>query len=160
MTRAQELAAAFVKEIDAVIKTVEALTDEQWRLKTAGEGWLVCVVARHIATRTGFLGLDGIISGNPTQVFEDLNNLDARNAQDAREFADCTRDETLELLRGFSYRVEQLVAGLTDDQLKLRGEVMARGLVTAAQWIPLMMISHVRAHHESIIQAVSKNSTP
>jgi|TARA_B100001971_G_C17910557_1_gene392646 hypothetical protein len=160
MTRAQELAAAFVKEIDAVIKTVEALTSEQWRLKTAAEGWPVCVVAHHIATRTGFLGLEGILSGNPTQVFEDLNNVDAQNAQDAREFADCTKDETLEHLRHFSSRVEQVVAGLTVDQLKLRGEVMARGSVTAEQWVAIMMLNHVRAHHESIIQTVSQNSIP
>ena len=132
MTRAQELAAEFVKEIDAVIKIVEALTNEQWRLKTAAEGWPVCVVAHHIAIRTGIDGLDGILSGNSQMVLDDssVNNLDARNAQD---FADCTKDETLVQLRHFSSRVEQLVAGLTDDQLKARGEVLARGLVTADQ---------------------------
>ena len=51
MTRAQELAATLVKDFDAVIKTVKALTEEQWRLKTSSEGWPVCVVAHHIAAR-------------------------------------------------------------------------------------------------------------
>ena len=159
MTRAQELAATFVKEFDAVIKTVEALTNEQWRLKTAAEGWPVCVVARHIATRTGIDGLEGILRNNPDWVFQDLDNLDARNAREAREFADCTKEEALDLLRRSSSRVEQLVAGLTDDQLKLRGQVLARGLVTAEQWIPIMMINHVPVHHDSIIQTISQNPT-
>ncbi len=83
MTRAQELAAAFVKEIDAVIKTVEVLTGEQWRLKTAAEGWPVCAVAHHIGTRIGIVGLEGILKGDPTLTFRDIDQLDARNAQDA-----------------------------------------------------------------------------
>jgi transposase len=155
MTRAQELAAAFVEAIEAVIKTVEALTEEQWRLKTSAEGWPAGVVAHHIAARSGILGLEGIVSGNPSLLHMDLSNIDAWNAREAREFADCTKEETLDLLRHISSRVEQLVAGLTDDQLKARGEVLARGPVTTDQWIVVMMLTHVRSHHESIIQTVS-----
>ena len=155
MTRAQELAAAFVEAIEAVIKTVEALTEEQWRLKTSAEGWPAGVVAHHIAARSGILGLEGIVSGNPSLLHMDLSNIDAWNAREAREFAGCAKEETLDLLRHISSRVEQLVAGLTDDQLKARGEVLARGPVTTDQWIVVMMLTHVRSHHESIIQTVS-----
>ena len=159
MTRAQEFAATFVKEIDAVIKTVEGLTDEQWRLKTASEGWPVCVLAYHIAARTGMPGLEGIISGKPTLIFEDLNELDARNARDARMFANCTKVETLDLLRDTSSRIGQYIAELTDDQLKIRGDLHVIGAAaTAQQWIPLMMINHVPVHHESILQTVSQTT--
>ncbi|MFQ5934308.1 MAG: hypothetical protein ACE5KI_06670, partial [Dehalococcoidia bacterium] len=92
-------------------------------------------------------------------IWDDLNEVDARNARDAREFANCTKEETLDLLRQFSSRVEQLVAGLTDDQLKARGEVMARGSVTAEQWIAIMMLNHVPEHHRSILQTISQNPT-
>jgi hypothetical protein len=159
MTRAQELAAAFVEAIKPVIKTVEALTDEQWRLKTAAEGWPACAVAHHIAARSGIGTLDGILSGNPTLVYEDLNDMDARNTRDAREFADCTREETLDLLRHTSSSVGQVIAGLTDDQLKARSEALAR-VVSADQWIAIMMLNHVRAHHDSIVQTVSQSSPP
>ena len=160
MTRAQELAAAFVEEIAPVIETVEALTDEQWRLKTASEGWPAGVVAHHIAARPGIDGLEGILTRNRQMVAQDLNDLDAVNARHAREFADCTKEETLDLLRHTSSRVGQLIAGLTDEQLKAHGEVMGRGVVTAEQWIPIMMLTHVRAHHDSIVQTVSQNSNP
>ncbi len=163
MTRAEELAAAFVEAIDSVIKTVEALTGEQWRLKTAAEGWSVCVVAHHIAVTSGIMGLEGILSGNPTLIIEDISNIDERNAQHAQEFADCTKDETLELLRHISSRVEQLVAGLTDDQLKARkvarSEGLARVPVTDEQWIAIMMLTHIASHHDSIVQPVSQNPT-
>jgi hypothetical protein len=160
MTRAQELAAAFVEEIDAVIKTVEALTDDQWRLKTATERWPVCVVGRHIVARSGVEELERILSGNATQYWADTIELDAANAQDALDFTDCTKEEALDLLRGLSSRVEQVVGTLTVEQLKARGEVLARGPVTADQWIAIMMLNHVVAHHGSIIQTVSQNSTP
>ena len=159
MTRAQELSAAFVKEFDAVIKTVEALTDEQWRMKTSGEGWPACFAAHHIAERSGIVGLDGILSANQTRIFEDLNDLDARNAREMREFADCTKEETLDRLRLTSSSVGQLIAGLTDDQLKIRGEVIARGPVTAGQWITIFMLNHVREHHDCIVQTSSQKST-
>ena len=89
----------------------------------------MCVVARHIATRTAIVGLEGILSGNPTQCDEDLNNLDARNVRRARDFADSAKEETLELLRHTSSHIGHLVAGLTDEQLKLGGQVLARGMV-------------------------------
>ena len=120
----------------------------------------MCAVAHHIATRIGIVGLEGILSGDPNPTFRDLDQLDARNAQDAREFADCTKDETLESLRSFSSRVENLVAGLTDDQLKTRGEVLARGLVTVDRWVAVFMLTHVGAHHDSIVQTISQNPTP
>ena len=160
MTRAQELAAAFAEAIEPVIRTVEALTDEQWRLKTAGEGWPACVVAHHIAARSGIDTLEGILSGNRQMVVDDLNEMDARNALDARELANCTKEETLDLLRHISSRVEQLVAGLTDDQLKTRGEALPGMTVTADQWIAIMMLNHMREHHDSIVQTVSQSSTP
>ena len=161
MTRAQELAATFVKEFDAVIKTVEALTNEQWRLKTVSEGWPACFTAYHIGLRTGFVGLEGIISGKPTLIFEDLNELDAQNARELREHANCTNEETLEFLRHTSSRVGQVLADLTDDQLKTRGDsLLTRGAATAEQWIGIMMINHVRVHHDSILQTISQNPTP
>ena len=158
MTRAQELAAAFVEAIDSVIKTIETLTDEQWRLKTAAEGWPACVVAHHIAVRSGIVGLEGILSGNPTLIYQDISDIDARNAQHALEFADCTKEETLDVLKHISSRVGQLVAGLTDDQLKARGEMVARGPATAEKWIAIMMLTHIVSHHDSILRTVSQNS--
>jgi hypothetical protein len=158
MTRAEELVKTFVKANDADIKTVEALTDEQWLLKTAAKGWPVSVVGRHIVARAGIDELERILSGYPTRFWTDMNELDAANARDARDFADCTKEEVLDLLRGLSSRIERLVGTLTVEQLKARGEVLGRGLVIAEQWVAIMMLNHVVAHHESIIQTVSPHS--
>ena len=156
MTRAQDLAATLVKAYGEVIKTVETLTEEQWRLKSEDEGWPLCVVARHIATRSGIIGLEGMINENPTLVAQDMEDLDSRNAQDAHEFADYTKKEALELLRDISSQIEQMVAGLTEDQLKLRGEVVTRGQVTVDQWITIMMGFHLESHYGSILRTISQ----
>ena len=150
MTRAQELSATIVKELDSVIKTVKAITEDQWRLKTAGENWPVCFAARHIAARAGDLTIEGMVTGNPGLIFQDMNELDTLNAREAREFADCNKEEALDLLRRTSSRVEQLVSGLTDEQLKLPAQKLATGSVTADQWISIFMINHIRGHHNSV----------
>ena len=159
MTRAQELVAAFIKANDALIKTVEAVTDEQWQLKTADEGWPVGVVAHHLATVSGVEPLERILAGDQTPFWADSDEVNALNAQHARDFADCTKEETLDLLRGNSPRVEEVIGALTDEQLKVRCEPQVGWPVTVEQFIVIMMPNHVVSHHGSILRTISQNPT-
>ena len=159
MTRAQDLIAPFIKANDEFIKVVEGLTDEQWRLKTVDEGWPVCVVARHIAIRCGIEEVDWILSGHPTPFWASMDELDAANAQHARDFADCTKEETLDRLRDVSSRVEDVLGALTDEQLKIRGQTVGGGPSTAEQFIVIMMPNHTELHQASILRTISQNPT-
>jgi len=159
MTRAQDLLATFLKGYAEVINTVELLTDEQWRLKTADEGWPVGVVAHHLAAGPDLETLEWLLSGHTTPYWADWNELDARNAQDARDFADCTKEETLDLFRDFSSRIDGIVGALTDEQLKILGVTVAGGPTTVEQYILVMMPLHIESHHLSILKTISQNST-
>ncbi|MFQ5934309.1 MAG: DinB family protein [Dehalococcoidia bacterium] len=148
-----------IKAYGAFIKVVEALTEEQWRLKTADEGWPVCVVAHHIAIRCGIEEVEWILSGHQTPFWADWNELHAANAQHARDFADCTKEETLDLLTGNSRRVEDVLGALTDEQLKIRGKPLGAGPTAVEQWIGIMLPNHVELHQGSILQTISQNPT-
>jgi len=159
MTRAQDLVAPIVKLYDEAIKTVDALTEEQWRLKTADEGWPVCVVAHHLATVSGVEQIEWVLSGHLAPFWADMNELDAMNALHARDFSECTREETLDLLRSSSSRVEKVVGALTDEQLKISGVTIGGGPTTVEQFILIMMRLHFESHHGSILQTISQNQT-
>ena len=159
MTRAQDLIAPYIKANDAFIKIVEALTDQQWRLKTADEGWPVRVVARHIAIRCGIEELEWVLSSPSTPFWANMDELDAVNAQHARDFADCTKEETLDRLRDASSRVKEVLGALTDEQLKIRGQTVSGGPAAVEQWIGIYMPNHVKLHEASILRTISQNPT-
>ena len=159
MTRAQELVAAFDEVSEAYFKTVEELTDEQWRLKTTAEGWSVAAVAHHIAFANGVEQLEGILRGDAKKGLIDTDEIDAQNAQHAGEFADCTKKETLDLARHAFSSVGRLLGRVTDEQVNTRGEVPG-GSDTIDHWLGNVMVNHVVSHHESIIETISQNPTP
>ncbi len=159
-TRAQDLIAAFIEANDALIKTVEALTREEWRLQTAEEGWPVGVVAHHLGTESGVEPLKRILNGDLTPFWADSDEVDALNAQHARDFASCTKEETLGLLRRNTSHVAKVLGALTDEQLKVRCEPVGGWPVTLEQFIVIMMPNHVVSHHQSILRIISQNATP
>ena len=159
MTRAQDLLVTFRKDFDEAVKTVEALTEEQWRMKTAEEGWPVGVVAHHLAAVAGLEQLEWVLSGHSTPFRVDINAQDAMNAQDARDFVDGTKEETLDIFRDVSSRVEKVIAALTDEQLEMRGTTAGGRPFTVEQWITITMRNHIEAHHGSILQTISETST-
>ena len=159
MAQAEDLVSTFVKGYGEAIKTVEALTDEQWRLTTEDEGWPVCVVAHHLAAQSGVQTLEWILSGQSTPFWADENELNAENAQHARDFSDCTKEETLDFLRDVFSRFEEVVGALTDEQLQMRGATFGGEPTTVEQFILITMRLHIESHHGSILQAISQSPT-
>ena len=158
MTRAQELIAPFLKDFNEAIETFEVLSEEQWRLKTANEDWPVGVVAHHLAVASGFEQIEWRLNGRSTPLVADMDEVDEINAQHARSFADCTQEETLDLLRGFSSRVKEVVDAITDEQLKMRDVAVGGGPTTVEQFILIMMPLHLESHLDSILQTISQTS--
>jgi hypothetical protein len=77
------------------------------------------------------------------------------NAKHAREFAGCTRAETLALHEKGVAAAAAVVRGLSDEQLARSGTVLT-GMppMTAEQVITAILISHIDDHYGSIRKTI------
>ena len=154
--RAEALAGKFEAVNGDVIATVEAASDEQWAAVTSEEGWPVGVVAHHVGG--GYPLLAGLIQGLASgadlpALTQDM--LDQSNAQHATEHANCTKEETLEMLRTGGVAVSGAVRGLTDDQLDISKEVLAGApAMSIEQVIEGILIGTAVEHLASIKKAI------
>jgi hypothetical protein len=79
-----------------------------------------------------------------------MDSLHQMNAEHAKQFANCTRDETLVLLRKNAAGAASTVRGLSDDQLDRSAPLLGGPPMTAQQVIERVLIGHVQEHHGSI----------
>jgi predicted component of type VI protein secretion system len=84
-----------------------------------------------------------------------MDGLNEANAEHAKQFAQATRDETLELLRQTAGPAAELIRGLRDEQLA-RKAMLPLGMEMTAEQIIEAMIGHVGSHAASIQAAVSQ----
>src|SRR5947207_208150 len=100
-----------------LIAMVESCPDSKWNARTGPEGWPVNVLAHHIAS--GHSGISGmalaVANGQPLRPFTP-EMLHAMNAKHAEEQANCTKAETLALLREGGAAAARAVRGLGDEQ--------------------------------------------
>jgi uncharacterized protein (TIGR03083 family) len=150
--RARTLAERFEQANRELIETVERLSEDQWKTKTAAEGWSVGVVAHHVAA--GHAGIAGLVqqiaSGEPVPPMS-MEMFDKANAEHAIQHANTTRPETLALLRQNGAAAAATVRGLGDAELGRVGGSMG---MSAARIIDRVLIGHVHDHHGSIRQAI------
>jgi uncharacterized damage-inducible protein DinB len=151
--RAEALAKRFEQVNDELIAAVEGCSDEQWRKTCSGEQWSVAVTAHHVASSHGPIAgaVQALATGQPLPPLTS-EMLDAGNAEHARQFAACTRAETVELLRSGGQVAARTVRGLSDEQLDNGAEVALMGgqRVSAAQFVEMVLIGHPTNHLESI----------
>ena len=154
--RAEALAAKFEKVNQELIDVIEECSDERWRSACAGEGWSVGVTAHHVAVDTPLLAemVRAIASG---QSFPPLTaeGPDKANAQHAQQHADCTKQETLDLLRREVPIAASVVRGLSDEQLGRTAEVLAGAPHLRAEHVIQGFLIHHVSEHLGSIRAVS-----
>jgi uncharacterized damage-inducible protein DinB len=153
--RSEALASQFEQANRELIGTVEACSDAQWKSKTSGETWSVGVVAHHVAQ--GHQGIAGLIKGAATGQASPgltMDMIHQGNAEHAKQHANCTKEETLALLRTNGAAAASSVRGLTDEQLERSKETPA-GTMTVQQMIERILIGHVKGHQESIQATVT-----
>src|SRR5215212_11947043 len=116
--RAAALADAFESANNQVIAAVEGCTPDQWGRTCQDEGWSVGVAAHHVAVNHPIIaGLVQLVANGQPLPAITMEMIDAGNAQHAQEYANVSRDETLELLRRDGAAAASMVRGLTDEQL-------------------------------------------
>ena len=156
--RTSALADRFEQASRDIISAVEGCSDAEWRAITAGERWSVGVVARHVAE--GHKAIAGLIqlaaTGQPLPGLT-MEMLDQMNAEHARQHANCTKAETLELLRQNAALAGGLVRGLGDDQLDRTASPLGGMPATSVhQMIERILIGHIKEHLESIRVAIAR----
>ena len=157
--RADALAAAFERANNDVIAAVEQCSDDQLRIACEGEGWSVAVVAHHLAlSYPSIAGMVQLVAdGQPLPPLTE-EMLDTFNAQHAEEFADVSRDETLQLLRREGQAAAERVRDLGDEQLDRAAPMPFAGGQpwSAADLIERGLIGHPVEHGQSIRTALGR----
>jgi uncharacterized damage-inducible protein DinB len=152
--RARNLAEQLEQANRALITTIEGLSDAQWRAKTPGDGRSVGVVAHHVATsHKSVAGLVGAIAHGKAVPTITMDMIHEGNATHATQFANCTRAETLALLRQNGAAAVATIHGLGETELD-RTVTFPMGTLTAAQVIERVLIGHANDHHGTIRRAV------
>jgi uncharacterized protein (TIGR03083 family) len=155
-TRSEALAKQFVAKVQEAVAVIERLSDADWKQVTTAERWTVGVTAHHLASAFEPVAgmVTAIVSGQSRGHFTRAM-LDEMNARHAQEHANCTKAETIALLRRGAAAAATAVRGLSDEQLAKSGTVFTDAPpMTAEQLITTGLISHIEAHFGSIRKAV------
>ena len=154
--KSEQLARQFEANAQEAGHVLEKLSDADWATVTEAEKWSVGVTAHHLATsyeRVPEIAralAAGQSFGNFTRKM-----LDERNAQHARDFAGCTKDETLALHRAGAANAAAVIRGFTDEQLGTIGVLFTDAPpMTVEQLIMGALIHHTDEHYGSIRKTV------
>jgi hypothetical protein len=83
--------------------------------------------------------------------------LDEMNAQHAKDHANCTKAETINLLEKGAVSTAAVIRGLSDDQLAKSGTVLTDApAMTAEQLIVAALLNHIDEHFGSIRKTVGR----
>jgi Mycothiol maleylpyruvate isomerase N-terminal domain len=154
--KSEALAKQFEAKVQEAVAVIEKLSDVEWKKVTEAEHWTVGVTAHHLAS--AFEPVAGIVTtivtgqsrGNFTRAM-----LDEMNARHAQEHANCTKAETIALLKRGAVTAAAVVRGLHDEQLATSGTVFTDAPpMTAEQLIISGLIGHIEAHVGSIRKTV------
>jgi mycothiol maleylpyruvate isomerase-like protein len=150
--KGEALAKQFEGKVQEATKVIERLSEADWKKTTAAEKWSVGVVAHHLAM--AHAGISGIVktlaAGGSIPDFS-KKKLDDMNAAHARDYAGCTKSETLKLHRDNAAAAAALVRGLGDADLARSGTVMKEmPPLTAEQMVTGGLIKHIDEHVASI----------
>jgi uncharacterized damage-inducible protein DinB len=143
--RGATLASQFDLANRSLIAAVEGLSDDQWTRLVPGEDWTVGVVVHHIGVGHEVISgwLEVLARGEEIQATPE--EIDDFNAEHARQYASCTREETIRFLAENGDAASRVVRSLSDEQLacpgRFRGEVW-----TAADMIERVLIGHPQRH--------------
>ena len=149
--KSEGLVTQFEAKAREAMATLEQLSEADWKKVTEAEKWSVGVTAHHLA---GALeAVSGLVkksaAGQP--VTFRLDQLDEMNARHAKEYAGCTKAETIALQKKGTAVAVATIRGLSDEQLAKSGTLGPGGpTMTAEQLITLGLLNHIDEHFGSI----------
>jgi hypothetical protein len=151
---------AFAKQFEAKVKEatalLEKLSDADWKKTTAGEKWTVAVTAHHIASSyEPVTHIIKTIAADQALPHFTPQMLDEMNAQHAKEFAGCTKAETIALHKKGAAGAPAAVRGLSDVELAKTGPVFT-GMppMSAEEMVQRALLGHIDEHFGSIRKTI------
>ena len=154
--RAETLAKQYEAKVAEVTTTLGKLTDADWKKVTEAEKWSVGVTAHHMAgAHEPIAGIVKTVAAGQSLPHFTMDMLNESNAKHARDFANCTKSETLALHQKGAAAAAAIVRGLADADLDRSGTVLAGvPAMTAQQAIENILINHMNDHLGSIRKTV------
>ncbi len=156
--RSKELAERLKMQNDDIITFVRNCSEDNWRRVCAWEDWGIGVVARHIgAGHYDILGLARMIV-NGEKLPEFTPDQIIRMANDhAREHADCTKAEVLDILQKNGKAVYDFIIGLGDAELDRTGYLPMIGKeVSTRQFLEMVILQSGGEHFVNMKTALSE----
>lgn len=153
--KSEVLTKQFEAKAQEAMTTVEKLSDADWKKVTESEKWSVGVTAHHLAGSLEAVSrlVEAVVSGQSLDFTMDM--LNEMNARHAKEYADCTKAETIELLKKGAAVAGAVIRELSDAQLAKSGVVLVGvPAMTAEQLIISGLINHLDEHFGSIRRTV------
>jgi len=154
--KGETFARQFEAKVEEATALLEKLSDDDWKKTTAAEQWTVAVTAHHIASsyEPATRIIKAIAAGQALPHFT-RQMLDEMNAQHAKEFAGCTKPETIALHKEGAAAAAAAVRGLSDAELATTGTVFT-GMppVSAEELVKLILLSHIDSHFGSIRKTI------
>lgn len=154
--KGEAYAEQFEAKVGEATALLERLSDADWKKTTAAEKWTVGVTAHHIAR--SYEAVTGIIktiaAGQAIPHFT-TEMLDQMNAQHAKEFAGCTKAETIALHKKGAAAAAAMVRGLSDAELAKSGTVFV-GVppMSAEDLVKRALLGHIDEHFGSIRKTI------
>jgi hypothetical protein len=154
--RAESLAKQYEAKAAEMTATIDRLSDTDWKKTTAAEKWPVGVTAHHVAgSHEPIAGIAKTIASGKSVSGFTMAMLDEANAKHAKDFAGCTKAETLELHRKGVAAAAAVVRGFSDAELDQSGTVLTgMPAMTTQQVVEAILINHISDHMGSIKKTV------
>jgi hypothetical protein len=155
--RSKKLADSLNSFNEEVISFVESCTEADWR-KIGAEQWPVGVTARHIGANhySAASWAKLIIKGEklPEVTSEQITENANRHA---REHAECSKSEVLDILRDHGRKIVEFVGVLENSELDKAGYLTAMGSnITVEQFLEILVLKSANEHFQSMKAATGK----
>ena len=151
-SRSDAIATRFEQLNDEFIRAVEPISAEDWSKICPAEGWSVGVTAHHVAFALPVTTeiVQGMAAGKTPEI--DWDMINQINADHARDYADCTKEETLANLRTNGAQTTSAIRAMDDDALDVQHSIPMFGPdpITVEQFIEYVVIGNHNAHLPSI----------
>ena len=155
--RCETLANQLDAKVEAAVILLRSLGEADWSKVTEAEKWTVAVTAHHYAGALEPVShlIEALVAGERGTLTSAM--LDQMNAQHARDYADCGKEETIELLRKGAGVAGATLRRLRADQLAISGTVLAdRPPMTVEQLVHAALLAHLDEHFGSIRRTVGR----
>jgi DinB superfamily len=150
--KGEMLAKQFEAKAQEATSAIEKLSEADWTKVTTAEKWPVGVVAHHIAVAHAALsGLVKQVADGKLGAPIPMDAIHAMNAKHAQDFANCTKADTVALLKTNAAAAAATLRGIADADYERSGTLLV-GLpvMSAGQLAGGLMCKHVDEHLGSI----------